>query len=164
MARSTVQALRQRIFAALTSPPLSYSINGASPVALPTANVIPKVMWEIGITAPMPLVAYAVVGRGDPNIAIGRNTGVRKLELKLWVVSANSMSEVTSLYEAVRALLNYADQDAPPGTADLSQAGTGGADQAITVQLLREVELIDPRYEVQTKRWYLSASYDVMAL
>ena len=162
--RTTIQALRQRVYAALTVPQLTYSINGASPVTLPVANVVPRYLWEIGETAPMPLVAYAVEGRGDPSSALGRYLDVRKLQLKFWVVSAIGISEATSIYEAVRGVINYADQDAPPGVTDLSRAGTGGSDQPLTVQYCRESWAHDPAYEVETKRWYLAAEYDVVAL
>lgn len=162
--RQTIQAFRQRVYAALTSPPLAYSINGAAPVDLPSTSVIPRWLWEIGQTAPMPLVAFAVEGRGDPSIVLGSATGIRSLRLKIWTVSGNGIDEVTSIYEAVRAVLNYADQDAPPGVTDLSRAGTGGSDQPLTVQLCREIDVHDPAYEIETKRWYLSAEYDVVAL
>ena len=161
---ATLQSARQRIYLALTSPLLSYSINGASPVNLPAANVVPKAVWEIGQTPPMPLVAYNVSTKTDAGITLGRNLGVRRLQLKLWVVSGASMDEATSIYEAIRTLLNYADQDATNGAVDLSRPGSSGAALALAVQLCREVDVLPPAYEEVTKRWYLSAEYELSAI
>lgn len=157
MKNRTVQALRQSVYAALTSPPLQYQVNNASPVALPAANVIPKEVWLAGgAQAPMPLVCYVVSSIGNPS----RTISDRQLMLKVWCVSSAGTDECTELYEAVRSVLHTADQDGP--AKSLSRAATATT-LPIAVALCVERRAPGVAFEEKTQRWYCVGEYDVIA-
>lgn len=156
----TLQSLRQRIFAALTSPLLTYTVNDGSPQTLPAANVQPKAVWEVGKTAPMPLVCFTVEGRESPVRAFNE----RVLRLKLWVVSESGQSECSELYEAVRAILHLGDSESvPDGPANLSRKATGTT-LALGMRECIETRVSGVDYERETNRWYLVAEYRIVAV
>lgn len=162
MNRQILQAARQVVYSALTPVGgLPYQIDGTNaPSNLPIANVVPKAVWLAGgAAAPMPLVAFDLgAGVSEPRVF-----NVRRLNLKVWVVSENGQDECVGLYEAVRGRLHLADQESvPDGPQDLSRAGSGSA-LAITVREFVETRASGADYERETNRWYLVAEYRITA-
>lgn len=174
--RRTLQAVRQVIYYALTAPPLTYSINGSSPITLSAANVSTRAPWNlaVGLTPqepiPTPSVAFTVEGKSPWQMIAERD-----MMLKIWV-SSNSTNlpafagpddEVTEVYEAIRAILHGADDEAqtseafPP--ASLTRVATDLA-LGLTVRRCRESHAFPADYEKDSARWWISASYRIVAL
>jgi hypothetical protein len=154
-----MQALRQRVFSALTQPPLTYNLDG-NVVALPSQNVLPSAPWEAGTSAPMPGVFYMVsaVGVGP------RVWAERRFRVQLWVVSKVGPRECSEIYESIRALLHLADSESVvDGPQSLSRVGSGPV-LSLGVRECIETRVSHVGYERETNRWYLSAEYQVTAL
>ena len=170
MSFRTGQAVNQAVYARLTSPPITYQINAGSPITLTAENVASRAVWIPAVggqpVAITPYVAFTVGGRSHEMLLAERD-----LRMRLWV-SSNSFnqpeSEVNEVYEAVRALLHGADdeaqsdwlQAAPP---TLSSAGGGGI-LPVAVRRCREVEQMPADYETASARWYVSATYRIVAV
>lgn len=154
----TLQAVRQAIYTALTSPQLTYQINANAPVTLPIANVIPQsIELAGGAQAPMPLIAIAIEGRGIPS----RTVNDRKLGLRIWCVSSTGPDECTELYEAVRARIHASDQD--NNSYNMSRPPTGSTLGVVFRECIEE--RVSPIYfENETQRWYIRAEYRVGAI
>lgn len=156
----TLQALREAVYSALTTPPLQYQIDTTSaPLqTLPAASVHAKAVWDAG-DPPMPALAFSVSAAGNPS----RLEAERTLTLRVWAISASTGDECTEIYEAARARLHTADQDAPPGIADLSRPSVGGA-LGLVVRELIEQRVSEASFDQQTSKWYVTAEYRVIAL
>lgn len=161
MAR-TLQAMRQAVYAALTDPQLSYTVNAGAPTLLPVACVLPRYVWEVDNAQPEPFVCFAIAGSSSRAPAVERWLGDRDLELQIWVVSAQGTDEVSEIYEAVRGRLNYADQEQISAGRDLSRAATGST-LAIAVRDIRETWASDPGFEPVSNKWQMSARYKIVA-
>jgi len=157
----TIQALREAVYSALTVPQLQYRINTdtAPLIALPIANVFSKPVWDLGQNPPMPALAFSVAVTGN----ISRLLPDRRMALKLWAISAKNGDECSEIYEAARARLHTADQDRPPGIADLSRVASGTTLQLVLRELI-EVRVSEPSFETSSSRYYLSAEYNAIAL
>jgi hypothetical protein len=170
MSYRTLQAVRQAVYNALTAPPLSYQINADAPITLGVANVSPRAVWTPAVGGQaMPLspsVAFSVQGKAHEVLLAERD-----LRMKIWV-SSNSVNapddEVTELYEAVRSRLHGADDSAngdwlqfPP--ASLSRADGDGI-LGVAMRRCREIEVLTADFEPNSARWYVSATYEVIAV
>jgi hypothetical protein len=174
--RHTLQAVRQVIYYALTTPPLTYTISGSSPITLSAANVSTRAPWNmaVGLTPqdpiPTPSIAFTVEGRSPTQMLAERD-----MMLKIWV-SSNSTNlpgdvgpddEVTEVYEAIRAILHGADDEAqisgafPPPS--LTRVATDLA-LGLSVRQCREIHAFPADYEKDSARWWISASYRIVAL
>lgn len=159
----TLQAVREIIFTALTSPALQYykdlgGGSGYSLLTLPTANVVPRAIWNVGPTPPpSPYICFAVRGRGQTS----RYIGDRRMTATFWCVSELE-DEVTELYEAVRSKVNLADQDVGPFATDMSTIGTLTNLGAIFREFI-ETNAYEPTWDRVTTRWQLVAEYSVIA-
>jgi len=163
MTRSTLQATRAAIYGALSTN-LVYQVDTGSSYTTATldpTHVVPRSVWLAGgDQAPDPLVCFSIADLGDVD---GRPTaGERVMRLTVWCVSTDE--DTTSfIYEAVRARLSYADQDAIDGTADLSRP-------AATYQLPAQFRSIVPQpsspcdYDTATGKWYIRAVFRVNAI
>jgi hypothetical protein len=170
MSFRTQQAVKQAVYSRLTSPPITYAINASSPITLTAANVVSRAVWIPAVggqpQAISPYIAFSVGGRAHEKLLAERD-----LKLKIWV-SSNSLdrpdAEVTEVYEAVRALLHGADDEAtsewlqmaPPSLTRADGEGILGC----VVRRCREVEALDADYEPNSARWYISATYRVVAV
>ncbi len=164
MANRTLQAVRQAVYAALTSPALTYQINAGPALTLPAASIQNRPIWSAvasGTEPPSPYVTFTVGGRGN----IGRFSDERILDLKIWVSSSASDDDVTEIYEAIRARLHLADQNgfddglAPP---DLSRVATGST-LGVNVRECVEYRVLPAEFDKASGRWYLSATYMIVA-
>ncbi|MHB1798061.1 MAG: hypothetical protein ACYCUI_07115 [Vulcanimicrobiaceae bacterium] len=165
MANRTLQAVRQAVYAALTSPPLTYQINAGPTLTLPAASIQNRPIWSAvasGTEPPSPYVTFTVGGRGN----IGRFTDERILDLKIVVSSTTSDDDVTEIYEAIRGRLHLADQNgtddglAPP---DLSRVAVAGVTLGVNVRECIEGRVLPAEFEKASGRWYLSATYAIVA-
>jgi hypothetical protein len=162
--KSTLQSVRDAVFGALSSG-LVYQVDTGSAYStatLPAENVVPRSLWLTGgDQAPDPLVCFNVGETGDIG---GRQTpGERVVRLRVWCVSKGE-DEATFLYEAVRAALNYADQDAIPGGApDLSRSAASYR-LALAVRQIKLTGADPVEYDPSTGRWYVRATFRVNAI
>lgn len=165
--RRTRVAVKQAVYARLTSPPIGYSINNGPPLTVPAANVQQRAIWTPGVGGkaqpPSPYVAFSVGNTPHDTLM-----GERVLELKIWVSSTQSDSEVDEIYEAIRALLHGADDEATPEWATfppptLSQVATSTT-LALTVRRCREQRALAADFEPNSARWYVSAQYRIVAV
>lgn len=167
----TIQAVRQVIYAALTSPQLVYTVNDGDPVTLPVVNVSARPVWTPavggGTQPPDPYVAFSV-GGGSPDAFQNE----RKLRMQIWV-SSNSATvspddECTELYEAIRLVLHCADDEPhddgfpKPSLSRTATATTLG----VQIRRCREMSpgAFPADYEPKSARWYVSAHYEIVAL
>jgi hypothetical protein len=169
MSLRTLPALKQAVYTRLTNPPISYQINTQAPITLTAKNVSPRPIWTPGVGGqPMPVspyIAFSIGGKAHDVLIAERD-----LTMKIWV-SSNSINapddEVSEVYEAVRALLHGADDDVdafetfPPPT--LSQAATATT-LPLTVRRCREEHAFPVDFEPASARWYISATYRIVAL
>lgn len=158
-----LQAAREILFAALTNPPLQYyqdqgGSSGYALLTLPVANVVPRAIWTLGTAAPpTPYVCFAVKGRGQTSRLIAD----RRLQITFWVVTQDEDS-ATELYEAIRSIVNLADQDAGFFAKDLSRLGSATQLGALFRELI-EVNAYEPDFDRVTGRWQLVAEYSAIA-
>lgn len=159
----TLQAAREILFAALTSPVVTYQQDqgdgtGFAPIDLPAANVVPRSVWLVGDTPPpTPYVCFAVAGRGSTS----RFIADRRLRIIFWVVG-DYEDQITELYEAIRARVNFGDQDAGFFATDLSRVNT--ATQLGTVfREIVERTSYPADFDKTTARWQMVAEYDAIA-
>jgi hypothetical protein len=161
----TTQALRDAIYAVLTAVPLNYQVDAQPLVIVPAAQIVPKAIWQLAQhfapnPPPMPVVAFAVEG---VRRSFSRRIMERELRLHLWIISDASTDDVTMLYEAIRARIFLADQDAPPGTADLSRAASSTTLPLIVRECV-EIEAGIPDFNDVDQRYEMKAEYSVTAL
>lgn len=169
----TLQAVRQVVYAALTSPQLVYTVNDGSPITLPVANVSSRAPWNPAVGGslqpPSPFVAFSVGGRGHDTML-----AERQMRLKIWV-SSNSTTvspddEVTELYEAIRARLHGADDEATSDWLQFAPPSLSRTDTAqnlgLAVRRCREVGsgALPAEFETTSARWWISAEYVVIAV
>lgn len=169
MSLRTIPAVRQVIYATLTTPPITYQIGltGATNT-LTDANVVPRPIWQASVGGkPLtisPYIAFAVTSRPH-KVLIGE----RRLEVKIWVSSTLSDSDVEELYEqGVRARLHGADLESEPQNliippADISRAGSGSL-LPFTVRRCREMIAHPCDFSKDDGRWYISAVYELYGL
>jgi hypothetical protein len=155
---STRQALRQVLFSSLIAPPLVYNLE-TGPVTLPIANVQSARVWNTGgVSAPSPLVTLSVSSH-----SIRNRLAYRAFNAKIQVVSSNGADECEAIYEAVRARLQLADQQASPFSNDLSRSPNGAA-YGLAMLEIQEHRVSDTDFERETSRWYLTAELGIVAL
>lgn len=170
MGTSTIQAVRQVIYLRLTTPPITYTINGNAMPALTAANVSGRPQYASapgsGTIPPSPYIAYTVGVNKNFN-----RMGERVLNLKIWV-SSNALEygddEVTELYEqGVRARLHTADTEGANGwpitVADLSRPDTSGSSLGVAIRECVENRMLPAGFEEKSGRWYVSADYTIVA-
>ncbi|MBC5805625.1 MAG: hypothetical protein ACR2KS_10130 [Candidatus Eremiobacter antarcticus] len=158
----TLEAVREAIYHALTSPPLVYTLwdgTAFSPKTLPATSVVPKAQWNTGAAIPSPLVAFTV-GRNAPFSAY---VPLSVLTAKVWVSASSSSDEVTQIAEAVNAILNFGDEQGSPYGKSLSRAG-GAANLPVIFNKCVVTRQSDPAFEDKTNRWYVVIQYEVVAL
>lgn len=155
----TLQAVREAIYSALTSPQLSYVINNGAPIPLPVANVQAKTVWEVA-TPPSPLIAFSVSQRAPHSRYL---YGERNLAIKIWITSLATEDEVTELFEATNAKIAFADQDAPIGTTGLSRIAAGNV-LGVVFREIVPTRVSDVAFERESNRWYLVAEYNAAAV
>ncbi len=159
----TVPALREVIYAALTSPPLPYNVdNGGSygTTTLPSGNVKPRSVWLNGPNPPSPMVCFAVNSRGQRSRYVDPN-----LRVYVWAVADDELTAIY-LYAGVRARLHLADDTggggptfAPPS---LSRVQTS-AQLGVVVRQCEEDDAMPAEFDKDTGRWYVSAQYKIVA-
>lgn len=159
----TLQAAREAIRAALTSPQLAYTKDTGSgdytTLTLPTANVVPRSIWLLGDTPPpSPFICFAIAGRGETS----RKIASRHLVVTFWVVG-DTEDEVTFLYEAVRARVHTGDQDAGFFTSDMSRTAME-TNLGVVFRQCVERATYPPDFDKTTARWQLVAEYTAEAL
>lgn len=160
----TLQAVRQALFRALTSPPLAYQINAGPVQTLPSTSVQNQPIWSAvasGTTPPSPYVTFTVGSRGS----IGRQTNERLLECKINVSSSGTSDDVTEIYEAIRARLQFADANGSDdgfAAGDLSAVPTPTT-LGLSVRECREERVLPAEFEKASGRWYISATYSIVA-
>ena len=164
----TTQALRQVIYARLTSPAITYSVNDVAMPALTDINVSARPIWIPGVGGqpqpPTPYVCFSVGSAPSQSTVFSE----REMDLKIWVSATSSDDEVTELYEAVRLRLQAADLEAeawaafPPDV--LTRPYTSGASLGITIRRIREVRAMPADYNQNDARWCVSAHYKVTAV
>ena len=169
----TLQAVRQVLYAALTSPPLQYAVNDGPTITLSANNVAARPVWTPAVSGgsqpPSPYVAFSVGGGGNATMLAERT-----LRMQIWVSSNSGTNapddEVTELYEAIRARLHGADDDAtsdwlqfvPPSLSRTPTAHTLG----VTIRRCREINpgASPADFEPTSARWYVSAHYLIVAV
>jgi hypothetical protein len=161
----TLQSVRQAIYAALTATPLSYQVDQQGTVTLATSQVVPQAVWNLAQSfAPnpptLPAVCYAV---STTKRDWSRFLAERALLLEIWVVSNQSIDECTMLYEAVRARIFNADQDAPAGVQDLSRAGSSTV-PPLALRECTEQNVYAPLWDNVANQYQLKADYRVVAV
>ena len=170
----TIQAVRQVIYAALTSPQISYMVNDDGPFTLPVANVSARPTWAPAVGGqpdpPTPYVAFAVGGSGH-DVMLAE----RAMRMQIWISSCSSNvapdDEVTELYEAIREILHGADDDDDPGSwlqfrpPSLSRSDTAQT-LGLAIRRCREMNpgALPADFEPSTARWYVSARYEIVAV
>lgn len=147
----TVPAVKQAIGDALTNPPLTYTVNDAAPLTLPTDNVFGAAPVDI-VDPPDPMVSFIVGARPS----ISPELRARELEIKLSISSGkpNGDDIVDELYEAVRARLLSTDGG---GRNALSRSATATT-LPVSIVTIREAGALPPGYDSQSSRWYLTAT------
>ena len=160
----TVAAVRQAIYAALTTPPLGYQLwNGTAFAAalLPAANVVPKLTFNPGAAdPPSPLIAYAVSLLAPTSRHL---FGEQNLRATLQISASSSSDEVTEIAEAVNARLNFADQEGGPWAGAISRAGAAGY-LGVVVRWIEIERWSDPAFEEKSARWYVTLIYKIAAI
>jgi hypothetical protein len=159
----TQAALYEAVHAALTSPALPYTVNNAdgtySTTTLPAANVVSRSAWLNGSNPPDPLIAFSIGSKG----AVSRFLPDRELRLYVWCASTFEIS-ARFLYEAVRARINFADQEGGDyAGADLSRAATSRS-LPLVMRSCEEIEALPCEFDRQTGRWYVTATFKVCAI
>lgn len=169
----TLQAVRQVLYAALTTPPLTYQINSGAPITLSAQNVAARPVWTPavggGAQPPSPYVCFSVGGAGHETLI-----AERLLRARFWVSSASGSAapddDVTELYEAVRERLHGADDDAQAGfesfaPPSLSRSATGQT-LGVIVRRCREQPpgALAADFDDKSGRWYISATYEIVAI
>lgn len=169
----TLQAVRQVLYAALTAPPLTYQINDGAPITLSAQNVAARPVWTPAIgggpQAPSPYVCFAVGGAGHSTLIAERG-----LRARIWVSSDSGSNapddEVTELYEAIRARLHGADDEATSDWLEFAPPSLSRIDTAHALGVaIRRCRELSPGaqpadYEPQSGRWYVSATYEIVAV
>lgn len=169
----TIQAVRQVLYAALISPPITYNVNDVGPLTLPAANVAARPVWSpaVGGSAqpPTPYVAFSVGGAGNATLLAERS-----LRMQIWVSSCSSDvapdDEVTELYEAIRARIHGADDELTDNWLQFQPTSLSRSDtsQALGVAIRRCREMnpgaLPAGFDTATARWYVSAHYEIVAV
>jgi hypothetical protein len=149
--RATLVQIRKVIYLALTTPPLQYQVD-ANPVrTVPIENVVPTLQWHEQGKAPMPLVAYTV----SAGTIRSRYLDLTPARARITVVSRHGADECMAIAFAIEARLALADQEGDP-TRDLSNA-------AVQFALIFPTEQMDPAYERETSRYYVTMRYTIIA-
>lgn len=169
MSLRTIPAVRQVIYAALTSPAITYQVGwGGATNTLTDANVSPRPIWYSAVGGqPLtisPYIAFTIGGKAHMELL-----SERKLELKIWVSSTESDSDIEELYEqGIRARLHGADLEAiaeglqmPPEPLTREQTDSL---LGLTVRRCRETLVLPSDFSKDDGRWYLSARYELIAL
>lgn len=154
----TIAALRQAVFAALTSPALSYTVNNGAPQPLAAGNVRPGGQFVGAGVAPDPFVSFEISAGPTISLAIAD----RRVHIKVAVSSAAAGGDdlVTEILEGVRARLI----SGPEGISALSRAATGST-LPVTVREIREVGTpLGAAFESVSQRWYASTEFSAIAL
>jgi hypothetical protein len=156
--RRTLQAARQGFFAALTTPPLTYQIDAGPPQTLPIENVWRCEPVDVPEPKPDPLVCISVADAGRASLAIP----MRNLDIALNISSALPGADdiVTELASAVVGLLESPD---PSGAHPLSRAATAQT-LPISIAQVRSSGISASRFDPVSQRWYVTASFHVVAL
>lgn len=169
----TIQAVRQVLYAALTSPALTYQINDGTPITLSSQNVAARPVWTPavggGAQPPTPYVCFSVGGGGHETMLAERS-----LRARIWV-SSNSADnppddEVTEIYEAIRARLHGADDEATSEWLQFAPPSLSRSDTAQALGLaIRRCREMRPGaqpadFEIASARWYVSATYEIVAV
>ena len=155
-----MQAVRQAIYKALTSPALSYQVNTDLPKTLLNTSVIPRSVWLTGAeTAPSPLVAFAVSERPQ----VFNSVQYRTLRLSIWVVSSASEDECVELFEALRERLNLADDSGRAlNQTPLSTVATN-TNLGASITQCHILSVSAPDYDTTSKRWYCLSEFGITA-
>jgi hypothetical protein len=143
MAQRTLTTVRQAVYAALTSPQLTYSVGDGPVQTLPVENVLANAPGgPAGTTLPDPLVCFALGGRG----IVSSSMPQRIVRLRVWSLSSTSSDLATDLYEAVRARLI-------PDGDDAGQFVTANG----VVSDCREMYVWHTDFDTTLQRWSLNA-------
>lgn len=160
MGNRTQEALRQCVNTTLTTPPLTYQIdmNGTN---LVPAEIIPAPIWNTGgQESPAPLVAYTVSEHSVPL----RTTQHRAFSLRFVIVSTLGTSECVAIYEKVRARFHLADSESlPDGPTDISRVASS-ANLGVAIIECKFKKSTEPDFDDVSKRYYMSADFDVVAI
>lgn len=155
----TLTAVRQAIYAALTSPLLTYVVNGGAPITIPAANVFPIAPFDMGdgSAKPDPLINFQVTGRGKPSLELAD----RRITIRLWVSTASGDDDVvTEIMAAIYALIESPNAE---GISPLSRAAGSGT-LATIIREVRETDSYAPTFEGQTQRIFADATFAAIAL
>jgi hypothetical protein len=148
--RATLVQIRKVIFNALTVPPLQYQIDTNPIRTVPAANVVPTLQWHEQGKAPMPLVAYTV----SAGTIRSRYLDLTPARARITVVSRHGADECMAIAYAIEARLSLADQE--DAMRDLSNA-------AVQFALIFPAEQLDPAYERDTSRYYVTMRFTIIA-
>jgi hypothetical protein len=151
MAQRTLTTVRQAVYAALTSPQLTYAVGDGPEQTLPIASVLTSAPGgPAGTTMPDPFVCFSVGGRGT----ISQNVPARIVRVRVWCGSSASGDLATDLYEAVRARLIADGDDAAPIIA----AANG------VISDSRERYVWYSQYDATLQRWVITAMLWLVAV
>lgn len=158
MSARTLSAVRQMLFTALTTPPLTYTVNNGAPQTVPAANVFTIPPFDMLDTQnrPSPLINFQVIGRGPVSLQLED----RRIEIKVWVSgTTGDDDDVTEIMAAIYGLIESPNAD---GVSPLSRVATG----TTLGVLIREVRAIDasaPAFDTISQRIYVDASFSAIA-
>ncbi len=152
----TIPSIRQAIYAALTTVPLTYAVNNGSPQTLDGSHIFGAAPVDVP-EPPDPLVSVTVGGRGETSLQIA----FRNLEIRVSVSSSQSGADdiVTEIYEAVRARLISPNAE---GASPLSRTATGSTLAAI-IATIKETNSMPAAFEPTSQRWYVNATLEAVA-
>jgi hypothetical protein len=158
--RRVGQAVRQILFATLTSPPLVYKQDtgsGYSDITLPSTSVVPRAIWNLVDNVPSTYVCFAIKGRG----ATSRAVADRRMVATFWIVGQDE-DECEEIYEAIRARVHTGDQDPGFFATDLSRAGDV-ADLGAAIIECVEQTAYPCDFDKTTARWMKVVTFSMVA-